>query len=191
MKTVNSSLILIISFAVICIVTLFFATVSNSEMCFNSENPSCSNYANCMEATCPCGASGYDYATTYGNKYCTKFLENDKWSNSGKVWRDRTLQCLQEEMVKSLPINSAECDCEKLQTKAYESHVQCYAEPFGNSSQGICFLPSSDIKNIRSIIDIGDLTDSLGLRAIFEIAKKCESINPGSNWDIIVAFLTP
>lgn len=66
----------------------------------NCEKPpsgQCLYYSQCLENKIQCGGNGY--AKGYGEKYCLKFLENEKLSDKGKEWRNVTMSCLQQSLT--------------------------------------------------------------------------------------------
>lgn len=152
----------------------------------NSIKTSCDFYQKCMEKTCLCENTSNNYAIAYGDKYCNRFLMNKNWTEKGKEWRDLTLRCLHEKAYLALPKNSSECNCKQLSKTAYNSHVNCYTKPFGNVKKGICYLPSEDIKLIRSIVDTKDAFFSIqGLNAALDIINFCNKEIPDEYWGFL------
>jgi hypothetical protein len=118
-----------------------------------------------------CGCNGTDgYLTGFGLRYCNRFLNATGWTPAGARWRDQTLTCLQQALIRKLPrLPNGACDCEKLREAAWQTHVECYTQP----SASFCELPLSDIRKIYDIIDLGDLLSHHGASQFFAIAGAC------------------
>ena len=89
----------------ICAVSLLSALCHVSSSCVDpSLNTTCLWYPNCLEAAHPCGPDGY--ALSYGEHYCSAFSNaSNVLTREGQVWRDKTLLCLQEELVPFLNVS--------------------------------------------------------------------------------------
>lgn len=152
------------------VVVVFFVLLCGMAhgQCVNSLTPSCGVYDSCFAPACNCTGSDakFEYFLNYGKKYCEIFLGLEKLSGQGKVWRDGTLRCLQETIVPQLD----GCNCQKMQTTAFDSHVACYTQN-GNS---ICDLPTGDWVDILNATDpLTALTDQKSRKQMLEVAKIC------------------
>jgi len=158
--------------------TLLIASRAAFAQCMNNATPSCSVYDSCFAKACACGGSSYEYFISYGKKYCTTFLDLPELSAAGKKWRDATLRCLQESIVPSLPADghANACNCEAIQTLAFDSHVACYTQ----EANSICMLPASDWARILNAIDpVKTLSDAKGRRQMLQVAKICLPVLAG------------
>jgi hypothetical protein len=136
----------------------------------NTITPSCDVYASCFAKYCSCDGAN-EYFLKYGQKYCTRFLNNESLSAAGRRWRDSTLRCLQESIVPHLDISEhPRCDCAAMRGLAYRSHVACYTQ----AGASICDLGASDVNAIRKVIDVSDIFDSEGWKQMHEVARICE-----------------
>jgi hypothetical protein len=148
------------------------AANSSSAQCVNSVTPSCGVYDSCFSKLCACDSSPYEYFKSYGKRYCEVFLDLPKLSTKGKIWRDSTLRCLQESLVPKLPPDgqAASCNCQKMQTVAFDSHVACYTQ----ASNSICSLSGNDWFLIFKASDpITSLKDQNSRKQMLEVAKIC------------------
>lgn len=146
--------------------------------CANNVKPSCSVYDSCFAQACECDDSQYEYFISYGKKYCEIFLDLPELSAAGKKWRDSTLRCLQEAIVPNLPPDGQAnaCNCETMQTLAFDSHVACYTQDVNS----ICMLPASDWAKILNAIDpVKTLSDAKGRRQMLQVAKICLPVLAG------------
>ncbi len=125
----------------------------------------CAFYSACLEATAPCGTSGY--ALGYGEKYCSRYDVDSTFSPEGVVWRNAVLHCLQESLVPELATAST-MTCDAITTFAFDSHPRCYTE-----GPSICFLPLSDIANVVGVIDGKDLLSLRSAKQIATVAADC------------------
>jgi len=91
---------------VLAVPFLSFLCQPVSSSCIDpAANTTCAWYSDCLEAAHPCGSDGY--ALAYGQHYCNAFsseLASNLLTPHGLVWRDRTLLCLQEELVPLLNV---------------------------------------------------------------------------------------
>ncbi len=78
-----------------------------SSSCVNPAlNTTCLWYPNCLEAAHACGPEGY--ALSYGQRYCDAFssaFASNLLTLQGQIWRDKTLICLQEQLVPFLNVS--------------------------------------------------------------------------------------
>lgn len=133
----------------------------------NCDNPpagQCLYYSQCLEDKMKCGANGY--AKGYGEKYCLKFLENEKLSANGKTWRNLTMSCLQQSLSDYFKSKN-NLSCQKISEVGFESHIACYTQ----ASNSICDLAFSDWKIIAwDIIDFDDLVSPNGIKQAAKVA---------------------
>jgi hypothetical protein len=138
--------------------------------CMSSATPSCNVYDRCFERLCNCESTADRYFLSYGKRYCQRFLEATNWSAAGRVWRDRTLVCLQEKIVPHLPLQGGSCDCRAVKQIAFRVHVECYTQ----AASSVCNLGLSDWRSIFDIVDSKDLLDDQdGLRQLLNVARIC------------------
>ena len=133
--------------------------------CFAPPPRDCSFYPSCIEATHPCGASGY--AIGYGAKYCGRFLANDALSTSGQVWRDQVMLCLEKRLGRFL--KQAKATCDEIIDGAFDDHPFCYTQP----EASICSLPPTDWISIVWTIDQEDLLSERGRKQMSDTARRC------------------
>jgi hypothetical protein len=132
----------------------------------------CAFYSACLEAAQPCGESGY--AIGYGEKYCSRYDVDDRFSPQGIAWRDAVLHCLQVSLANELPkVGTMTCDA--ITTFAFDSHPRCYTE-----GPSICFLPFSDITNVIGVIDGKDLLSLRSAKQMASVAGTCLAQIAGS-----------
>lgn len=134
-----------------------------------SIGPRCTFYGQCIETSLPCGETGY--ATAYGEKYCKRFTEGE-FSEAGRQWRDATLICLQEELVRTALFESNSCAA--IERAAFDSHPFCYTS--NGSGISICDFDRMEIKDYVSILSIIDFDDSFseeGREQVFATLKAC------------------
>lgn len=117
----------------------------------------CSWYSACLERAIPCGAEGY--ALGFGEKYCTAFRAG-AFSNAGKIWVTKVMQCLQRALVDDVvevgafatsPASSAVCKATF--DKAFASHPACYTA----KEASICDLPPTDLARVLSTIGLAEI----------------------------------
>jgi len=142
----------------------------------------CEFYSICVEPLYHCGAAPGDtqtYPMNYGKKYCTKFAGEDWESGKGRLWRDRTLQCLQGSMVSW--VQEIKGDCEALTNFAFDSHVPCYTQPGASicelmrpsPSDGGITARGQDILQIARTPDGSDLLTTRSARQIAGVIEEC------------------
>ena len=117
-----------------------------------------------------CACAGRDhYFLSYGQRYCERFVQSTGWSVAGARWRDRTLDCLKDELRRHLRAGSRGCDCATIKAFAFESHARCYTQ----RARSVCRLPLSDLGHIYRLVDTADLFDPGGSRQVLEITLAC------------------
>lgn len=142
--------------------------------CVNTVTPTCSVYEACFAKYCPCKGDS-DYFLSYGKRYCEAFLGAANFSDSGRKWRDRTLNCLQEAIVPKLDISeNPSCNCSEMRSLAFSSHVACYTQ----TGASICDLGLSDLNEIRRIVDTGDVLSIDGMKQTKAVADICKTTAP-------------
>ncbi|MCB0347873.1 MAG: hypothetical protein KDD37_03515 [Bdellovibrionales bacterium] len=142
----------------------------------NPQANSCGYYDQCLERAFPCEDNGY--SLSYGKKYCQKYLslntENSvslfSLSPKGKIWRDHTLLCLQEELHKQW-LGSGFASCEDLTQYAFDSHPGCYTQ----SNPSFCDLKYSDWLLVTSVVDGRDLFSLKSAKQISKVALTCST----------------
>lgn len=141
----NQILITIIASAIIQLVS--------ADECNDPSGADCSWYRSCLSSHYDCSQSGYEYALTYGEKYCLLFSNNAKqFSPQGQEWIENTRKCLQIELAKKLKEQQqpSELSCKQIREFAFASHASCYIKPLGKP--GICDLELSQWWNVFKII---------------------------------------
>ncbi|KIM39491.1 hypothetical protein M413DRAFT_192033 [Hebeloma cylindrosporum] len=145
---------------------------SNSTLCSNPIRGQCSFYEDCLETRYHCGAGGYPLG--YGKKFCNKFnAAKDKFSEKGQKWMLDTMECLQRALVPEAtePIGTEVKGgslCDKLRSKAFDSHAECYIQ------SGVCTLAVKDWLEIIEIIDLKTLFGSWeALKEALQAATGC------------------
>ncbi|MCB0420474.1 MAG: hypothetical protein KDD61_05735 [Bdellovibrionales bacterium] len=155
--------------------TLFFQLTTHGE-CRNYRpmQTDCTFYRSCLESQYQCGQEGYPLG--YGEKYCQRFHSlntpqsfNDKrLSTKGVKWRNRTLVCLQDELIRE-QFQKGFLNCENIKNVGFQTHARCYAK----ADPSICGLPLSDWKAIASIVDIKDYGKPESVKQILEVIVAC------------------
>jgi sulfite reductase alpha subunit-like flavoprotein len=161
------------SFSRIVAVLLCFVSVCTqaNAQCSNAATPSCQVYTQCFAKYCPCQGDPDEYFERYGAAYCKSFLAAANFSEAGKQWRTKTLVCLQESIVPELKITipPSACNCSKMRSFAFDSHVSCYTQP----GASICDLPLADVLEVTRIIKLKDALTDDGRKQTARVAKKC------------------
>jgi hypothetical protein len=135
--------------AILMIIVAWVYSSTVNAQCVNSIESSCGVYSSCFAKQCKCSDSVDEYLISFGENYCKAFLGEHDFSDAGKAWRNSTLRCLQESLVPIILFeNDKSCDCAKVKSFAYSSHVGCYTQP--NAS--VCDLPMQDIGLIAKTI---------------------------------------
>lgn len=125
--------------------------VYSSNSCDDPSGADCTWYRNCLNAAHNCTQSGYEYALSYGEKFCLMFSNNvEKFSADGQEWVGNTRKCLQVELAKKLKDSGDDLTCKQIREFAFSSHAPCYIKPLGQP--GICDLEFSQWWNIFKII---------------------------------------
>jgi hypothetical protein len=130
--------------------------------CQNPTIRSCTFYADCVEASVPCGADGY--ALGYGQKYCNKYATNlDLFSTNGQKWALSVMGCLQTSLISVVGCDST---CASIRTAAFASHADCYVNA-GFCSLSLCDLVvvvhTVGVKQLLSLESFGQEGETLSL----------------------------
>jgi hypothetical protein len=128
---------------------------------------SCGLYAR-LDRVCNCPEST-NYLRSYGLKYCKRFRQATGWTPAGTLWRNLTLVCLQNELIRLSPKYIPNCDCKGLQEAAFGTHAFCYTQ----HPSSFCTLPVHDVNEIYGIIDSVDFQTSLGFQQGIAIFWDC------------------
>lgn len=138
-------------------------------------HPACRAYQNDFPRRCRCEGR-HEYFTTYGLKYCNRFMRSRGFSAAGTRWRDLTRSCLQGRISRRLAAMTApECDCAGMRRFAFASHVACYTR----HDPSVCRLPLGDLAEIFRLIDGADLFLSAeGLMQVLAVATICGAEAP-------------
>jgi hypothetical protein len=160
-------------------------TLSADSKSFIDPNNRCTFYSCADKSVVEAGICKKDdpnaYFINYGEKYCKRFSEktNQKISEKGNVWLNKTLVCLQQAVVGFCDKNSCS-NCEKIRELAYTSHADCYTK------SGLCYLNPYDLFLIGVTPDIkNDVLNKDGLKQVAEVAGLC-----GGSYAINVADYT-
>jgi hypothetical protein len=111
-----------------------------------------------------CGDDGY--LLGYGARYAHAFYYDTRprMSSRGKVWLDKVLVCLQQELRSAISIDAS---CDDIRRTAFDQHPACYAE------SGFCTLPLRDILRVPATVSGKDLLSRDGLRQLVGIVPAC------------------
>jgi hypothetical protein len=129
---------------------------------------SCAFYDDCLEATYPCGGSGY--AIGYGGKFCRAFSGNaTRFSAKGQKWISDVMLCLQTELVPLISkAPAAKPTCPAIKTFAFNSHPKCYV------SAGVCALPPTDFIALLQVIGLKQLlADFEAIKQSVTVSAEC------------------
>ena len=139
----------------------------------------CGFYAE-LDRRCGCGGRDH-YFLDYGQRYCERVVHATGWSPAGLRWRAHTLSCLKNELARALARSPHRCDCARVRTLAFDSHVQCYTL----KAASVCALPLSDVRKIYQIIDTADLIDPAGFKQVLGVTLACvrQNGNAGARGD--------
>lgn len=148
------------------IVSVNESCYQNQDSCKNLLPNSCGYYSQCLEAQHQCGLQGYGLG--YGHKYCYRFKDINFTSNAGRIWRDETLVCLQQEISRQLLLNP-KMSCTQIEDFAFDSHSRCYL----NSGSSICLLPAFEKTRIFFTVDTKDIMGKRGRKQALEVARSC------------------
>jgi len=114
--------------------------------CYNPSGMDCHWYRQCLARMFDCTGQS-EYAISYGEVFCNLYEQSkSQFSQKGLEWLDAAQKCLQVALVPVLHLSQLQPTCEDIETKAFDSHVQCYIEPYEGLS--VCSLSISDWINI-------------------------------------------
>jgi hypothetical protein len=116
-----------------------------------------------------CGCKPDTYFTSYGARYCERFMGAPGWSPAGERWRARTLACLKGELFRFVSHAHTGCDCAAVKDFAFASHGRCYTQ----AAASVCRLPLTDIAHIYALVDATDLIAPLGSGQALAITLSC------------------
>jgi hypothetical protein len=145
-------------------------TCPGDPMCQSScQNPppkSCAFYRSCVDATVPCGSTGYAFA--YGEKNCNRFQNNiNMFSAGGQQWVWGVMTCLQGALRSAVTFDAT---CTSIRDAAFASHAPCYV------SNGVCpfvgILNWSDYLSIFATIG-DDLAQMESIKQELQTAAGC------------------
>lgn len=158
------------------IVTFVFTAPPAIAKDLDVANAACREYAETFPQRCRCAGDKDEYFTTYGLRYCNRFLESADFSAAGRRWRSRTLACLTKRITRELEGSARDrCNCAEMRKVAFESHVECYTL----DGASVCGLPPGDIVEIIRVIDTADLLlTSEGWAQALAVATRCSSRAP-------------
>lgn len=155
---------------------LFLVPATAKAECRNYRpaTPDCHFYQGCLEKKYHCGEEGYPVG--YGGKYCSRFISlnthrpfnGNELSEEGVKWRDRTLVCLQDELIR-VELQSGFRSCEDIKDIGFNTHAACYAK----AEPSICDLPLSDWMSIAGVVDIKDYGQTRSVKQVLEVMVTC------------------
>jgi hypothetical protein len=141
--------------------------------CYSPEGDSCDWYKHCLHARYNCTKTGYEYANSYGKKFCDRF---GKWYSEFGIltrsWIDEVRQCLQVKLVPYLrPWVMA--TCREIHKIAFGTHTGCYLSP-AIGAPSVCQLPCGDLWKVFRLVSgalfSGPFETS---RQMFQVAAGC------------------
>ena len=131
--------------------------------CYNPKGMACDWYRQCLAKMFNCTGPA-EYALSYGEKFCNLYEKSkSKLSRQALEWLDAARKCLQVALVPVLHLCQLQPSCEEIKTKAFNSHVSCYVEPYEGFS--VCSLSVKDWINIFLIIK-GSFVSSAWLETV-------------------------
>ena len=161
-------------FATLMLLKQFSSSNSTSipNSCFEPTGD-CAWYQTCLNAHSNCTGNHYEYAISYGEKFCKLFTQNtEKFSPKGELWLENVRKCLQMALVPT--IEQSNVDCKKIRDDAFGSHASCYV------NSGLCELGFNDWWNIYKLIWTqfipfysGDFVESV--KGAFQVGIGCIS----------------
>lgn len=132
------------------VVSLRSSKCAISDTCLEPSGQDCTWYRECLAYNYNCSDSPYEYALSYGEKYCEIFSSKaSQFSVDGQKWIRNVKKCLQEKLANRLKV-SDNLSCKEIRHYAFASHAACYTKPLGD--KGICELKLSDWWNVLTII---------------------------------------
>lgn len=138
---------------------LTLANPSLAEACAPSAT-SCDFYG-CLEAQVRCGDRGY--LDRFATPLCEKYREHEEFASEKlKAWYPKVRFCLQEALVDLNDVST----CGELQTKALDSHADCYFET------GFCELDWSDRIEIGRLAGRNIFQQAV-LKQGFRVLERC------------------
>jgi len=114
--------------------------------CYYPAGMDCNWYRECLHRMFNCTGPA-EYAISYGEKFCNLYEQSkSQFSLEALQWLDAARKCLQVALVPVLHHCQVQPTCEDIKTKAFDSHVPCYIEPYEGFS--VCSLSVIDWINI-------------------------------------------
>jgi len=110
--------------------------------CYSPAGMDCGWYRQCLAKMFNCTGPA-EYAISYGEKFCNLYEQSkSQLSQNALEWLDAARKCLQVALVPVLHLCQLQTTCEDIKTKAFDSHVSCYIEPYEGFS--VCNLSVRD-----------------------------------------------
>lgn len=114
--------------------------------CYSPGGMDCDWYRECLHRMINCTGQA-EYAISYGETFCNLYEQSkSQFSQEAIRWLDSARKCLQVALVPVLHLCQVKPTCKDIRTKAFNSHVPCYVEPYEGFS--VCSLSVSDWINI-------------------------------------------
>jgi len=118
--------------------------------CYSPVGMDCDWYRKCLHRMFNCTGPA-EYAISYGETFCNLYEQSkSQFSQEAVKWLDAARKCLQVALVPVLHLSQMQPTCEGIRTKAFNSHVSCYVEPYEGFS--VCSLSVPDWINIIATV---------------------------------------
>lgn len=138
--------------------------------CATPVEDDCAFYRACLEASHPCGATGY--ALGFGEPLCFLFIDRRaSFSPAGQRWLRGVRTCLQRSLAALVSRPVASCDA--LADEAYASHTQCYTA----ADNSFCALPPGDVLRLATLLG-PYLRDPRAAEQTRAVARICAGEQP-------------
>ena len=149
------------------------AKLNSDGTAFRNPENKCSFYACAAESadqskTCDLKDKN-SYFLNYGEKYCERFSSNTSkdLSQSGQVWLNKTLSCLQSSILEGCNEKKLCSNCQKIRKLAFDTHPHCYV------SSGLCSLSLQDQVQVGKTVDAGDFFTTESIAQVASVAANC------------------
>lgn len=149
------------------------AKLNSDGTAFRNPENKCSFYACAAQAadksnTCDLGDRD-SYFLNYGEKYCERFSSNTSkdLSESGRVWLNKTLSCLQTSILEGCNEKKLCSSCQTIRKLAFDTHPYCYV------SSGLCSLSLNDQIQVGKTVDAGDFFTTESIAQVASVAASC------------------
>lgn len=150
------------------LILLFAGAAQSSVLNCATSQDSCGFYR-CMESQKHCGSNGYPLA--FGDRLCERYRQVQNHSSYAlRKWYPRVRECLQQVVAEIADPLS----CEDLETKAFESHLDCYMET------GFCDLSFADKLTVLRVAGLDALYPKT-MEVSLKVAATCEEWNSASD----------